>query len=789
MLRRFWAIVVLLYTCLLSYSQNEGWQVYPAYSEAVQLEAAENYLYCVMRGSGAYNSVTGNLVRYDTEDGSVKAYDSLHDLTYKEISRISYNWSSGCLVILYTNGSIDLLDADDNVTNVSALYDKSIMGENVIDIVHDGTMAYLLTNNSFIGLDVADGVVRDTYNLSVAPNSVQILNGRVYVARKDGLFMVESISLMRDQNRWQKIGSISLKSMCAFAGQLYALDGRNTVTYIIPTESGANIRNTSYGFSRLEAFRDVLICTDWGATIGLYFADAPQQLKIIKQRYTWNDKTMLGTDLYAAQTDTKVVHQQYDIDSNTFQMVSEESLFRFDSPRRDKFYNMSMEGGRLLVAGGINTWASNTPVTFMMMEEDGADVHWTVFDEDGVKERYPRLLNHNAVHLVQDPRDDTHFYGSVGGNGLHEYRLNSNGEVEFVELYNYQNSPLCCVDVKVADPWNYCTCGALKYDSNGNLWMANQFTDTIVRLIRPNGKWLSLYYPEIDKVRKIESYLFSKSGVNFCVIPDGSAPGFFGFDTNGTLNVVDDDRRRLRTTVTNQDGTSVVPTNFYCMAEDQDNEIWCGTSEGLFVITEPQKWFDSDFTFHQIKRNRNDGSGYADYFLSGTPVTSIVVDPSNRKWIGTGNDGVYLVSPDAQETIHHFTTDNSPLFSNTIRCIAVNPSNGRVYIGTDLGLCSYDENVSQPENVLTKEHVLAFPNPVKPNTDAVVTIQGLTEGAEVKIVSASGQVVWGAKSTGGRVLWNCCDNRGERVSSGVYHVVCNTKDAGVTVVTRIVVLR
>jgi hypothetical protein len=109
--------------------------------------------------------------------------------------------------------------------------------------------------------------------------------------------------------------------------------------------------------------------------------------------------------------------------------------------------------------------------------------------------------------------------------------------------------------------------------------------------------------------------------------------------------------------------------------------------------------------------------------------------------------------------------------------------------GTDMGLCSYAEDVVEAETTLSKNTVTVFPNPVRPNTNAIVTIQGLTDGAEVKIVNSSGQVVWGTKSTGGSVRWNCCNISGHRVASGVYHVVCNTEDAGQTVVTRIVVLK
>ena len=109
--------------------------------------------------------------------------------------------------------------------------------------------------------------------------------------------------------------------------------------------------------------------------------------------------------------------------------------------------------------------------------------------------------------------------------------------------------------------------------------------------------------------------------------------------------------------------------------------------------------------------------------------------------------------------------------------------------GTDAGLCSYEENVTVPAEELTEESVLVYPNPVRPNTDAIVTICGLTDGSEVKILSSSGRVVWGTKSIGGSVRWNCCNMHGERVSSGVYHIVCNTGDAKQTVVKRIVVMK
>ena len=782
-------IISFICACHFSYSQNEKWQVYPAYTEAMQVEAAGNYLYCVMKGSGTKDSNTGNLVRYDVEDGSVKTYDCLHELSDKEIAKISYNEATGRLLIVYTTGNIDLLGDDDEVVNVTALMDASVLAESINSITNIGKKAYICVDFGIIELDTENEVVLETYKVGTSVSSIQVVGEKTYVARSDGFFHVESVSRMHDRNSWHKLAAADFNCMVAFAGQMYAL-ANNRLHYLIPTDSGVDIVATSYYFRRLNAFAKYLLCTDAGSWIGLFDVSAPQKPKIAQQKYQWNDVTFVSDDLYVCDKEHGLVTYKFNAEESRFSLMSDAELFKINSPKRDLFYHISYVGDRLLIAGGINTqMASYYPVTFMYMEDNGMQTHWTLFDETTPKKEYPNLSHNNAVDLVQDPTDINHFYGAVYRNGLHEYRIDETGEVKFVKLFNYENSPLQCIAVETPRPWNYCTCTALQYDDKGNLWMANQQTDTIVRIMRPNGKWMSLYYPEIVESENVFQYLFSSHDINFMVTYEGGRRGFFGFDTGGTLNLQDDDRHLLRQTITNQDGTTVMPTQFYCMAEDRDNQIWCGTNEGLFVITRPQDWFEPDFHFHQIKRNRNDGSGFADYLLAGVHVTCIAVDPSNRKWIGTRGDGVYLVSHDGQETIYHFTKENSSLLSDNIQSIAVHPQSGLVMFGTDLGLCSYGEEVVEAETTLLKDNVKVYPNPVRPNTNAVVTIEGLTDGAEVKVVSSSGQVVWGTKSIGGSVRWNCCNIDGKRVASGVYHVVCNTKDAKQTIVARVVVLK
>lgn len=166
----------------------------------------------------------------------------------------------------------------------------------------------------------------------------------------------------------------------------------------------------------------------------------------------------------------------------------------------------------------------------------------------------------------------------------------------------------------------------------------------------------------------------------------------------------------------------------------------------------------------------------------------IAVDGGNRKWMGTIDNGVYLISADCNTQIYNFTTDNSPLPSNTIQDIVVEPNTGRVYIATDKGLCSFMSDATQPSDQMTKDNVYAYPNPVKPDYTGNVTIMGLTYDADVKIVTSNGVLVNQGRSTGGTYTWNCRDQKGKKVASGIYMVETATSDGSKGTVCKIAVV-
>ena len=131
---------------------------------------------------------------------------------------------------------------------------------------------------------------------------------------------------------------------------------------------------------------------------------------------------------------------------------------------------------------------------------------------------------------------------------------------------------------------------------------------------------------------------------------------------------------------------------------------------------------------------------------------------------------------------------NSPLSSNTVYQVCCNPNSNSVYLTTPAGLYEYFSDSSPAEP--TYDNIYAYPNPVRPEFMSDVTIMGLMDNSLIKIADASGFVIRQLKSTGGMATWDCCDQNGERVKTGVYMVLCSQANgSGEAVVTKIAVIR
>ena len=759
-------ILVLLFAWHSSAQEIGKWNVYPSYWNATQNMVAGNIVY----------SLCGNnLLAYDTEDTSVRTFNCLEHLNGVHIACMNYNKQTHTLVLVYTDGGIDLLNDDGSIHYLPDLKEKAIANKDVNSVHTEGHMAYLCTGFGYIELDLKEKVLRNTYNLGLNTRNLVLLENNVYLGTTKGIYTCPLDKNKVQKDNWKAISTSNFANLTHFDGMLWG-QAYQKVYSINPTTGKHSV--VSQELARfLRNCGDYLI---WASEEAICLCTAQKQITTIKQQNNWHDVSYQNGSFWVSQGDEGL--HCYTIQSTT--LTHKAGPIQPNSPKRDLSYRMQWVGNNLLVAGGINTVDAiyNAPTAMLLKEGE-----WTNFQEMPLKEitkQYPNLRLANTTALVQDPQDQTHHFAALHRNGLCEYR-----DGKFVKFYNSDNSPLRSILPNSANYYNYVPCAGIQYDVDGNLWMLCSETHDIIRILKADGKWTSLHYDEIDSVSLCDDYLMHSSGLMFLNSRRMERRGFFGFDTSGTLDTQRDDRHILRSTIINQDGTSYSPDEFYCMTEDLDGRIWCGTNLGVFVIEDATRYFDNDFRFEQIKISRNDGSGLADYLLNGVAISCITVDGANRKWIGTHTDGLYLISADGTEMLHHFTTSDSPLISNTIQCVAVHPTTGVVMIGTDMGLCSYTADATEATEEMDADDVLVYPNPVKPDYNGTIAVRGLSMDAEVKILSSTGQLVWNGVSAGGTFTWDGRTQKGRRVASGVYHIVANNAEGKKAIVARIVIIR
>ena len=784
MIKKFLSLALLFVLCLSATAQQLGtWRMYMSYQIATK---------SAVNGSIIYSLMNGNLLSYDTEDGEVRTYDHLNKLNDINITHIAFSKEAGKLLIVYDNSNVDLLDEDGNVQNLSALKDKRILGKEISYVNVSGSMAYLATGFGFVELDMKEGVFRNSYKLSYDITCIAASDEAVFIGTPNGIRYCMMANNMQLEENWKmRLTWGGFKEMCFFQNKLIAMN-TDGVFALDPYRGNKQPEITRANYTFMKNMGNQLAWGNGNQIVlisdvsGEDAATLAAAATTISFQNNWSDISYVGGTYWMSEQENGL--RGYKTDGTTFTPTGE--VIQPSSPIHDLGYNIQWEGDRLLVAGGINTFEGfYNPATSMYYEMQSSTPggesigKWTNFTEMEIPAEYPRLQLRNTTNLVQDPTDDTRHYASLYRVGLCEYK-----DAKFVKHYGHDNSPLRTVMPGSSRYYNYVTCSALSYDAEGNLWMANTMRDTVLHYLKPDGNWVSLYYEALDGCSLIDKILHHSSGIVLVSSRRIEKRGVFCIDTKGTERDKDD-RTVLHQNIINQDGTSYSPDQFYCLCEDLDGMVWVGTASGLFVIEDVSQVFDSNFHFTQIKINRNDGSGLADYLLNDVSIGCITTDAANRKWIGTQNNGAYLISADGQEMLHHFTVEDSPLLSNNVQSIAVHPGTGEVVFGTDKGLCSYIADATAPEEELDKNNVVVFPNPVTPDYNGPIAIRGLVNNSEVKIISTGGQLVWNGVSAGGTCVWNGLANNGKHVSSGIYHVVANTPDGGKAIVTRIVVVK
>lgn len=771
MIKKFFAIAFILLLGVTAKAAIGDWQLHTAYSDAT---------YCQIVGSKIYVLASGSLFTYDKEDGEVYTYDRINELSDYDITHIAYCKEIEALVIIYRNANIDILYSNGYVYNISDFKSKILPNKNINGIYINGTTAYISTGFGIVQLNLEKLEFTNTYNIGYNTYCSYIYDNHLYIGTENGIYKGAINDNLLDKANWSKINDSKISELNVFNGKLICFIDKKGVFYINNNtlESIVTVSATrTYKYSYIKndkiyiGWEGILTIVESNNSYKHYSTTSGTSFLAVDGDIFWNCRGIKGL------VESKIIDGK---------LTDGENYILPNSPVRNYCeYMRFVSDDKLLVAGGTLNYFDITFYPGTLMEYDYNNNKWKNLPEEKMREQ-TGVKYVNMCSIDEDPTEPGHYFAGSFGQGLYEFR---NGEL--VAHYNHKNSPLeSPIPATNPSSVNYVRVPRVEFDNEGNLWVVNTHSENIVKVRKKDGTWQSLYYKDIANAETmIEIMVDSRGWLWLTSLQGGDGPGLFCAKMNNTpFDTGDDQTKRWLNKITNQDGTSYTINQVYTIKEDKKGEIWVGTDAGMFVIKNPAKFFD-DGIFTQIKVPRNDGTGLADYLFSGAIVTAIETDGADRKWVGTMNNGIYLVSADGLEMIHHFTTENSILPSNDIKSIAINNKSGEVFIGTANGIVSYMSDATAPEATLQESSVHAYPNPVKASYSGNISIVGLTYDCELKIVDAAGYLITEGTSTGGQFTWNGRNAKGEKVASGVYYVLMYDENGDESLATKILITR
>lgn len=736
-------------------------------------------------GNTVYTLLNGNLLAYDTEDGTVTTYDRMSsELSDKNISYMAYSDTRDCLVLLYADNNVDLLYADGTVVNLPQIKNYTEYSVTPRRLTVNGNYATISTTEGVIVIDVKNEYVRGYYRIGERVTDAIVSQSTIYAAISDRIIQGSIYGNLYDRSQWSDFDADRTAArFIGYGNGFYMLvaykagttDTSVGVNYVYPKESDG---------TRTRRHLSYLLCTDGnvnGNAIQLYSTNtmmtvSPDNLVKEEQRIAFGKtiqslcRTTSGR-VYVAETTDGL--KGYTIDATPAFVSTGEVVGNF-GPEYDLSWQLLLADNTLYMCGGEADYTGITlNPAFLGRYRDG---EWD--NMDATAARAASGLFYNMTGVAVNPNNADEVYASNYGAGIYKYT-----DGAFTALYNNLNSPLASM---FNNNSNYVRMGGCTFDADGNLWATNCAVDSTLCILKKDGTWKKLFINTFKDVPEASQITFGADGTAWVSVH--SEGGLLGLDYNGTIDNTADDVARYRISATNEDGTSCDIKGVKCVAPDRNGQIWFGCESGVYAIENPSDWFTDAFTLYQPKVPRNDGTNYADYLLTGITVTAIAVDGGNRKWLGTLGGGLYLASADGSEVIEHITADNTPLLSDNILSLALDSVNGILYIGTDQGLCTYRCGITTPASSLSKDLVKVYPNPVRAEYNGQVYITGLTSGAEVKIVSSAGQLVARGNAVGGSYLWNCQASAGGRVAPGVYFVLIATADGKTSVAAKVAVI-
>jgi hypothetical protein len=746
---------------------NKSWKGYFSYSQINDLTQNDTKII----------AATENAVFLeDVMSGTIKTINTIDGLSGLTITAIYNNPTLKKTIIGYENGLLVVYnEIDGSILNVVDIINKSIP-QNVKKVNHfmdDNGLVYVSCDFGIVQYNLNTLQFGDTY--FIGPNGSQIsivqtalYNGNIYAATKNNGILSALLSNpnLNDFNQWYSIANFGWSGVEKIGNNLVAttdngsLQKLNGATFVPVIQLPQPVNDLRSSGSNL------LITTK-------------------NHVYVYNNALSQVSDIMSNQIPTISVEFTCATIVNNVVFFGTKEHGIFSKGLNDSVIeNKTPEGPLRNNIFAINTSSSNLWAVFGGYDIDYNPYTFTPtglpkfgiskFNKNGwLNFPYEDLLEAKALsRITVNPNNENQVFFSSYYSGV--LKLENDAVSTIYNTTNTGSDGLQTIPGQVPDDIRV---NGATFDNSGNLWVTNSIIRKGLKVFKANGQWQSFdmqnVYANLSKLR-FGRMVIDKNGTKWM----GTwRDGVIGF--NETLN------NRFKIISDSPDGGNLPSFDARAVAVDNRNQLWIGTLRGLRVLSSVDSFY-SDETLRTnsiiiIEDN------LAQELLYEQSISDIFVDGANNKWIGTIDAGVFYVSQDGQNTIHHFTTSNSPLPSNNINDIDINGTTGEVFFATSKGMVSFKGTATNANGNLNNVYV--YPNPVRPEYSGTVKISGLLDKANVKVSDIEGNLVFEAISEGGTIEWDTTAFGKYKVASGVYMIFISSQDGADTKVKKVMIIR
>lgn len=740
------------------------WKIHTVFNENKKkvIDTADK-VYCLTDDFiNVYNKITGKW----------ESLTKLNRLSDFYVNNIYYNSEKGYLVVTYNNYNIDILLADGRTINIPNIKDMTSIADMTInDVTFAEGKIYVASKVGFLVIDDKDFKVVKSALLNASVESIAEVGDKILVTNGSDVLFCNKNANIKSLSQFTSAGLGVSGTILPISETQFFL--KSNLLYIVTIDSnGINKKAVSQGKPvEVQATANGYIAIDNSKFY--LFGNNCDKIEMALP------SDLAGTLVSSQEKDNSIwrlsskglKHVKLDFTASTASSISEELIPNAVTAKRASELTFNTYNNRLYVTNGSikSTYGNSGSGKNALISSYDGKIWRNELPEDlkGYKFQDP-------YEPTFDPTDPETFYIGTWFQGMFKIK---NGEI--LEKYDWNNSPFVFVSNY------YCNIPYIRFDSYGNLWTVQVSSGEREKEIAvlPKNKLIKTE-STIEDWNIIDFKFSSRRGLFFYITKNDYKILFDG-QYLGSINIFKNDEN-LKNIVAksfynlkDQDGNKIKWNLIFDFEEDLKNKVWMAYQNGIICFN-PEDAFGNNFKVFRPKYKNNSSK----YILDNIFTTCISVDEYNRKWVGTYDDGFYLLNEDCTEVLKHFNTYNSKLPNNNIHAICWNPITKSVFVGLSGGLIEY-----KPEEYLAKQNIVAQPNVVSPDYKEYVKFFNVPENSVLTIKDSEGKVIRTIKPIGSEYYWDCTRENGSIVGTGEYIVTASVNEMEKDEKTRIYVIK